>query len=310
LPYVQKHLDTPLFIIDPQAVAVGTTLSYEFDDKQMHIIYDGVRLDNVRGVWYRKPTNIEAGELRVDSHFADYSAQALRAHYVQLLSAFPNALWVSDYFALGRGGNKTLQLDVAKRIGFRVPATLITSDAQRAREFIESQDGGCIVKPYDSHSTYSKELPKSFLTTKVDRHTLPDLTNLSLAPAIFQQAIDAAYDVRVTVVGAKAFAAKIHTKGLRADSPVRDWRVGYFQGEVIVESYKDFPEDVARLCALHVKRLGLTFSAIDLVADRQGQLWFLENNPNGQWAFIEEESGLPIGKALADLLSGKEQPVR
>jgi hypothetical protein len=29
---------------------------------------------------------------------------------------------------------------------------------------------------------------------------------------------------------------------------------------------------------------------------------FLECNPNGQWAWLEETAGLPIASALADLL--------
>jgi hypothetical protein len=32
---------------------------------------------------------------------------------------------------------------------------------------------------------------------------------------------------------------------------------------------------------------------------------FLEINPNGQWAWIENETGLPIAAAIADALSGR-----
>jgi len=49
--------------------------------------------------------------------------------------------------------------------------------------------------------------------------------------------------------------------------------------------------------------LGLTFSAIDFVVDSKGVYWFLENNPNGQWAFVEQETGQQMGKALAELLT-------
>jgi hypothetical protein len=40
------------------------------------------------------------------------------------------------------------------------------------------------------------------------------------------------------------------------------------------------------------------------VLDKKGEIWFLEINPNGQWAFVEEVTGQPMGKALADLLQG------
>jgi glutathione synthase/RimK-type ligase-like ATP-grasp enzyme len=50
------------------------------------------------------------------------------------------------------------------------------------------------------------------------------------------------------------------------------------------------------------RALGLKFSAIDLVVDVHGDVWFLELNPNGQWGFVELATGQPIGAAMAALL--------
>jgi glutathione synthase/RimK-type ligase-like ATP-grasp enzyme len=50
-----------------------------------------------------------------------------------------------------------------------------------------------------------------------------------------------------------------------------------------------------------IKHLGLRFGAFDFVLDHSMNYWFLEVNPNGQWAFIERETGIPISKAIADL---------
>ncbi len=47
------------------------------------------------------------------------------------------------------------------------------------------------------------------------------------------------------------------------------------------------------------------FAALDFIVDPDDQWWFLECNPNGQWAWIEEETGLPISSALADALEGR-----
>jgi hypothetical protein len=46
----------------------------------------------------------------------------------------------------------------------------------------------------------------------------------------------------------------------------------------------------------------LRFSAIDLVLDPSGDYWFLELNPNGQWAWIEARTGLPISEAITNEL--------
>jgi hypothetical protein len=36
-------------------------------------------------------------------------------------------------------------------------------------------------------------------------------------------------------------------------------------------------------------------------------VWFLEANPNGQGAWIENETGLPIAAAIADALEGTHE---
>ena len=54
--------------------------------------------------------------------------------------------------------------------------------------------------------------------------------------------------------------------------------------------------------------LGLRFAALDFVVAPDGRWWFLECHPNGQWAWIGEETGMPIACALADALEGRSQP--
>lgn len=51
-----------------------------------------------------------------------------------------------------------------------------------------------------------------------------------------------------------------------------------------------------------LNRLDLRFGALDFVVAPDGDWWFLECNPNGQWAWIEAETAMPIAAALADSL--------
>jgi hypothetical protein len=40
-----------------------------------------------------------------------------------------------------------------------------------------------------------------------------------------------------------------------------------------------------------------------------GDYYFLEVNPAGQWAFVEERTQLPITKAMVDLLASLDHPI-
>ncbi len=48
--------------------------------------------------------------------------------------------------------------------------------------------------------------------------------------------------------------------------------------------------------------LGLRFGALDLLVTEDGRWHFLEVNPNGQWAWIEQVAGLPISATIAEAL--------
>lgn len=129
-----------------------------------------------------------------------------------------------------------------------------------------------------------------------------DYGGLNLAPAIFQEAVDVDCDLRITVVGDEAFPATVKAeveKDLKIG--VRDWRIGNNVGNLLVEAC-DIPDDIKQKCLSLVKNFGLKFGAIDMIRDKQGNYWFIEINPNGQWGFVEAETGQPIGRAIARLL--------
>lgn len=102
-------------------------------------------------------------------------------------------------------------------------------------------------------------------------------------------------DVRVTVVGRTLFAAEIHSGG------ALDWRRDHRR-----LSYRrcEVPDEIAEGVLALMGRLGLVFAALDFVVNRDGSWVFLEINPNGQWAWIERQTGQPISRALASILKG------
>lgn len=305
IPFVAKYLDKSPIIVDPLQFVSGKELTYAFESGKEIVYYDGVRLQDVKGVWFRKPLPIKAEDLQVAPDFVQYSEAALKRMMSLLFTSLQDATWVSDYYAMVRANNKTLQTAIAHQLGMRVPDTLVTSDAKAANAFIASHPR-TVTKPLTPIHPTINGRPKAFFTTLLKDGFMPDLSQLHLAPAIFQQAIEIVADIRVIVVGDQVFAATVKAEGLPENTKVYDYRLGHYEGDVVLKAHDDeFPKDLAELCVQHNKELGLKFGAFDFVLDKDGVYWFLENNPNGQWAFVEEATGQQIGKALADLLQGK-----
>ncbi len=306
LEFVEQHLEHPMVVIDPTSIAKhDSELSFEFLGGKNRIIYKGEDLTDTLSVWYRKPTSPKPEDLEIHPDYKDYSLSALQKHTNQLRAELPSALWVSDYFAIQRANNKTWQYKVAHELGLRVPDTLLTNNSQAAQHFIEQHDTVIVKTLATSFAQNENGEPLAFFARKVSREDTINLSYLYLAPAVFQEAIDAEADLRVTVVGNKAFAAEIRVSDLSHDE-VRDWRAGHFDGNLSIEACDDLPQEITDACIAHVRELGLQYGAIDLVVGKDGNIWFLENNPNGQWAFVEEYTGQPIGQEIAALLQHKQ----
>ena len=64
------------------------------------------------------------------------------------------------------------------------------------------------------------------------------------------------------------------------------------------------PEDIEKKLLAINKHYNLNYSAIDLVEDKYGKIYFLEINPNGQYLWIEELLNLPISKNIASFIIG------
>jgi hypothetical protein len=78
-----------------------------------------------------------------------------------------------------------------------------------------------------------------------------------------------------------------------------DWRTDYGK---LSYSVIEPPEGLAEALHAYLDRFGLVFGCFDFALDRQKKWHWMEINPNGQWAWMCEPTGLPMTEAFADLL--------
>ncbi|WP_425276746.1 hypothetical protein [Streptomyces bauhiniae] len=80
----------------------------------------------------------------------------------------------------------------------------------------------------------------------------------------------------------------------------QDWRADY---SVLSYEPMNLPSRMEEALIAHLEHFGLVSGSFDLALTRDGDLHWLELNPNGQWGWLEEETGLPIAAAFADVLA-------
>lgn len=258
-----------------------------------------VSLDEIRAIYYRRPTGFRLPDHLSPEHQRFAKAEARRG-LGGLLLTLP-VRWVSHPSRVADAEFKPLQLQLAAECGLRVPRTLITNDAVHVREFADQLSGSMIYKPLSAPSVRADGELQLIYATQVDGSALRE-DDIGLTAHLFQECIPKEYDVRLTVVGDRFFAVAIHAS---SDQAYVDWRSHY---DALKYEAIETPEDVRYSIKALLERFGLTFGAFDFTVTPDGEWVFLELNPNGQWAWIEDHTGLPITAAVADLLTSETVP--
>ncbi|MBI5306607.1 hypothetical protein HZB04_03425 [Candidatus Wolfebacteria bacterium] len=106
--------------------------------------------------------------------------------------------------------------------------------------------------------------------------------------------------MRVTIVEDEIFAVKID---LQANPfTAVDWRHPEYIDKLSYIAV-EFPSEVSDRCQRMMKQLRLAFGAFDFIMSKEGKLYFLEVNPNGQWYWLEDLAKIQISDAIAIALS-------
>ncbi len=204
--------------------------------------------------------------------------------------------WLNHPSRIAAAEFKPVQLDAARRAGLRVPRTAVTSDPIHAVKFANSV-GSVVYKPL-AGSSIDENDRRRFVYTNV---AAPDEVSdpaMRLTTHLFQEWIEHDHAVRLTVVDGNFFASAIYAG---SDAAHIDWRSDY---AALTYAITEPPEKIKKGVSTLMAVLGLRFGALDFLITSSGGWFFLEINPNGQWAWIEEETGLPIAAAIAEALTG------
>jgi hypothetical protein len=283
-------------LIDLSDLPARATLSigYQPDPRMPTLEYrlDGEPIDlgRTRAVWWRRPQVADPSAI-MDTNARLFAGSEWSEAVNGLWELLDGARWMNPPGADEAASRKARQLRVAAEVGLAVPRTLLTSDPERARAFVEAAPGRTIFKTFAATPTVWRE------TRLVGEAELAALESVRLAPVIFQDFVEADADLRVTVVGERIFTIAIDATA--TDYPV-DFRMSL--GQARVEAIELPAEVVGRLRAL-MARLGLVYGAIDLRRTPDGEHVFLEVNTAGEFLFVEERTGQPISRSVADWLA-------
>ncbi|MBI2065547.1 MAG: hypothetical protein HYT68_00540 [Candidatus Zambryskibacteria bacterium] len=202
--------------------------------------------------------------------------------------------------------NKLVQMKRASEMGFEVPKTCLTNRPETALDFctVNGQDKLVILKKIRKGLVTLRDGRRLLLHTSIvprEKINSASMQCAKVAPLLLQNHIEKKYDVRSIVVGDEVFSFAIHSQ--ETEWGKTDFRTAAALGEKLRHEAIDLGAEVNNALVVYTKSFGLAFSAIDMIVTKDDRIVFLEDNPNGQWGWLEETTGVSISMAFARYLA-------
>jgi hypothetical protein len=192
--------------------------------------------------------------------------------------------WVNGWKGFKLHQTKPAALAMVAKLGAAVPATVLTNDPEKVREFA-SRHRRAIFKPVQG-GAHTRPLTPEHLTDE-------NLTNLAYAPVTLQEEV-AGTNIRVFVAGGRVLACEVvaDTLDFRDTEDPRILR-------------HELPAETEAMCRRIAATLELVWTGIDLRLTRERRYVFLEANPSPMFLGFQKRCGLPLTESLTELLLGE-----
>lgn len=241
--------------------------------------------DNPDIVWLRRPLRPTISDVihAEDKEKVIEENQAFFQSWWYTLSQ--KAYWVNPIDAVKRARNKSVQLRLAKQVGWKIPDTLFSNDPSMVKQFLLSYRRGDIIYKTLTPCTWHEagQLRVNY-THEITLDRLPSDGILKSMVGIFQKRIEKSYELRITCMGDHIVAAKILSQSMPDGKT--DWRQIAPQHLPIQPC--ELPRHIQLQCIALMRALGIVFGCMDVIYTPEGEYYFLEVNEQGQFLWIEE----------------------
>lgn len=278
------------------------TMSCSFKEKVIEaaITYKNeiIDINQIHSIYLRRDFTIESQD--IEGNFTEsekkYIAAQRSIHVNSCLKFLAEKIPIINHpEANYRCLSKILQLFVANKVGLKIPGSFIGGDVGLININL---DNNICIKPLEGLHLKENDNTYAHYTQLLDDVDLESLETLSYCPMILQDYIKKEYELRVTIVGKNVFACKIESQ--KSSLGNIDWR--HHDWEHTPHYPTDIPKEISAKLIKMMSFLGITYGAIDMIFTGD-DYFFLEVNSMGQWLWIEDLTGLPISKSIAELLT-------
>lgn len=196
--------------------------------------------------------------------------------------------------------SKLKVLEIANKHKLKIPETLITSSKKVLSIFLKENDNSILTKSLGEGKKI--EFENEIFTFYTKRINNIEIVDDKFSPSIFQKYIDKTYELRIFYLDGNFFSMVIFSQ--TNPQTIDDFRNYDNQNPNRYEPYS-LPKIIEVKLDKLMKELGLNTGSIDMIKAKDGNYYFLEINPSGQFGMTSVPCNYPLHELVANYLISK-----
>jgi ATP-GRASP peptide maturase of grasp-with-spasm system len=292
-----NHLKHPVLRINETDLVLHSHMSIAGTGLEYTLFGKKLNPKDIHAVWFRRDTNRYS--LGVFDDIADHITREFKIYKQQFYD------WLCQYDHIKILGNTELSnlnrlsvLSLAQASGFRIPNTLITTDKTKLQGFMQKHSH-VMSKPMSEVFNINRSNHYAFIGPQILNENNLKKAGDTFGLSLFQEYIEKAFEVRVFYLDGQLYSMAIFSQ--ENEQTKTDFRNYDREFPNRMEPY-ELPQKPSQMIRKLMKKLELNLGSIDLMVDKNGQIYFLEVNPHGQFGFVENHCNYNLYKKIAEAL--------
>ncbi|WP_343587315.1 grasp-with-spasm system ATP-grasp peptide maturase [Flavobacterium sp.] len=296
-----NFLNAPFIRINDEEVMEGkTSFSYNIDCAENSYFENSMQkvfLKDISVVWCRKFGFLDSYEkkLSLSRDLTDFLYNEFKGLRDLIFNLLEHKKWL---FKRSSWSSKLEVLNQAKRAGLNIPKTIITTERNNLKSFLEENNNFIITKPI--HEAMHAQLSNGSISLSTKEVENVKNLNKTFSPSLFQEYIEKEIELRVFYILGKCYSMAIFSQS--NPQTQLDFRAFDFSNPNRFVPYQ-LPDHIEHKIDNLMKNLKINTGSIDLIkSQKNGDYYFLEVNPSGQFGMTAFPCNFPLYKIVAENL--------
>jgi len=272
------------------------------NDKDIYIDENKIGINDINVIWYRKVGWFKRSEqyAEIRKNVQNEIFQQLSSEFVSVLKAifscFKNKYWITNPNNINI--NKFEVLTIANECGLTIPYSSILSTKDSLIELLNNKKKLISKSIWEVFFLKEEDGIYNMFTSRINSNEISKFPD-TFFPSFIQEEIEKEYEIRIFYFLGKFYSMSIFSQSKKSTE------IDFRNDDIYNPSRQIpiiLPDEIKKKIHKLMRKLKLNNGSIDMIKSINGQYYFLEINPTGQFGMVGIPCNYPIFKDVAKSL--------